>query len=98
MAPHTLSKGWKSIADSMGLVGTQGRRPTFHDLRHTFATYAISEGIDVKTVSSILGHSSAAMTLNIYASADPSSKRAAVETIDSVMGRRLTKKELERYA
>ena len=98
MAPHTLSKGWKSIADSMGLVGTQGRRPTFHDLRHTFATYAISEGIDVKTVRSILGHSSAAMTLNIYASADPSSKRAAVETIDSVMGRRLTKKELERYA
>ena len=97
MAPHTLSKGWKSIADSMGLVGTQGRRPTFHDLRHTFATYAISEGIDVKTVSSILGHSSAAMTLNIYASADPSSKRAAVETIDSVMGRRLSRKELERY-
>ena len=59
----------------MGLVGTQGRRPTFHDLRHTFATYAISECMDVKTVSSILGHTSAAMTLNIYASADPSLKR-----------------------
>ena len=35
---------------------------------------------------------------NIYASADPSSKRAAVETINSVMGRRLTKKGLEQYA
>jgi hypothetical protein len=72
----------------MGLVGTQGRVPTFHDLRHTFATYAIAEGVDVKTVSSILGHSNAAMTLNIYASADPESKRAAAETIDEVMGKR----------
>lgn len=52
----------------------------------------------MKTVSSILGHSSASMTLNIYASADPASKRAAVATIDDVMGRKLTKKELESFA
>ena len=30
----------------MGLVGTQGRVPTFHDPRHTFATYSIAETID----------------------------------------------------
>jgi len=70
------------------LVGTQGRVPTFHDLRHTFATAAIAEGVDVKTVSSILGHTNAAMTLNVYASADPAAKRAAAETIGEVMGRR----------
>ena len=51
MKPHGLWRPWKALADSMGLVGTQGRRPTFHDLRHTFATFAIAEGIDVKTVS-----------------------------------------------
>ena len=89
MSPTRLSKEWKMLAESLGLVGTQGRRPTFHDLRHTFATYAIAEGVDVKTVSSILGHSNAAMTLNIYASADPDSKRAAAATIDGVIGRRL---------
>ena len=93
MTPHGLWRPWKALADSMGLVGTQGRRPTFHDLRHTFATFAIAEGVDVKTVSSIMGHSNAAMTLNVYASADADAKRAAAETIDRVLGRRLTAEE-----
>jgi integrase len=35
MKPHGLWRPWKALADSMGLVGTQGRRPTFHDLRNT---------------------------------------------------------------
>ena len=30
--------------------------PRFHDLRHTFATTALQNGVDVKTVSSMLGH------------------------------------------
>ena len=82
----------------MGLVGTQGRRPTFHDLRHTSATFSITEGIDVKTVSSILGHANAAMTLNIYASTDTNAKQAAAATIDEVMGRRLAPQELRSFA
>lgn len=98
MKPHGLWRPWKALADSMGLVGTQGRRPTFHDLRHTFATFAIAEGIDVKTVSSIMGHANAAMTLNIYASADADAKRAAAMTIDEVMGRRLAPQEIRSFA
>ena len=39
----------------------------FHDLRHTFATLALQNGVDVKTVSSILGHFSAGFTLDTYA-------------------------------
>ena len=38
----------------------------FHDLRHTFATLALQNGIDVKTVSSMLGHSDAGFTLATY--------------------------------
>ena len=38
----------------------------FHSLRHTFATRAIEMGIDVKTVSEILGHNSPMITLNKY--------------------------------
>lgn len=79
MNPHSLWRDWKAIAKSLGLVGTEGKVPVFHDLRHTFATAAIASGADVKSVSSILGHANAAMTLNIYASADAEAKRRAME-------------------
>lgn len=38
----------------------------YHSLRHTFATRAIECGVDVKTLSEILGHKSATVTLNRY--------------------------------
>ena len=79
MAPHSLCRDWKAIAKSLGLVGCEGKPPTLHDLRHTFATVAISTGSDVKSVSSILGHTNAAMTLNVYACADVEAKRRAME-------------------
>ena len=41
----------------------------FHDLRHTFATLALQNGVDVKTVSSMLGHYNAGFTLTTYAHA-----------------------------
>ena len=39
----------------------------FHSLRHTFATRAIECGVDVKTLSEILGHKNPTITLNRYA-------------------------------
>ena len=39
----------------------------FHDLRRTFATLALQNGVDPKTVSGMLGHYSAEFTLNVYA-------------------------------
>ena len=38
----------------------------FHDLRHTFATMALSSGVDVKPLFSMLGHFSAEVTLDAY--------------------------------
>ena len=80
-----ITKGWREIAALTKVIGTEGRPPTFHDLRHTYATCAIAANVDVKTVSSILGHANAAMTLNIYASADPDAKRRAAGTVDKAM-------------
>ena len=85
MRPHYLWSEWKAIAKSLGLVGTEGKAPTFHDLRHTFATAAIKSGADVKSVASILGHANAAMTLNTYASSDADAKRTAMARVSAMI-------------
>lgn len=85
MQPHYLSTRWRIAADALELIGTEGNRPTFHDLRHTFATAAIRHGVDVKTVASMMGHVNAAMTMNTYASADPDAKKRGAEAVAKAM-------------
>ena len=48
---------------------------SFHSLRHTFATRALENHMDIKTISEVLGHANAAMTLNIYSHSLPDHKR-----------------------
>lgn len=79
--PIVLGRKWTSLCEVEGFLGILGKRPTFHDLRHTYATVAIASGVDVKTVSSILGHSSAAMTLDVYAVADPMAKKLSADIL-----------------
>lgn len=42
------------------------RKPTLHDLRHTYASELIRNGVDMKTVSVVLGHADISTTMNIY--------------------------------
>ena len=57
----------------------------FHDLRHTFATLALQNGVDVKTVSGMLGHFSAGFTLDTYAHITSAAQRQAAQTMESVL-------------
>lgn len=57
----------------------------YHDLRHTFATMAISSGVDVKTLSSMLGHFSAGFTLDAYTHITNDMQRGAAEKIGGFM-------------
>jgi integrase len=45
-------------------AGVQYRK--FHAIRHTFATRALELGVDIKTLSEILGHANVSITLNTY--------------------------------
>lgn len=83
--PIALSNEWRSFAKSMQINGTQGERLNFHGLRHTFATLAIASGIDVKTVSALLGHANASMTLNVYADALDNSKLEGMKMLDEII-------------
>jgi len=61
----------------------------FHDLRHTFASQLVMNGIDITTVSKLLGHSSLTMTLR-YSHLAPSHLKVAVEVLASKMSDQLT--------
>ena len=86
--PSLLGRGFSTIARSLDLRGTTGKVVCLHDLRHTFATYLVARGVDIKTVASLMGHADAAMTLNIYASADPKARQQAAQIVAEAMAER----------
>ena len=57
----------------------------FHDLRHTFATLSLQNGVDVKTLSNTLGHYSAGFTLDTYTHTTQKMRREAADTIGNVI-------------
>ena len=59
--PRTMQNRFKSILKTCGI-----RNVNFHLLRHTYATMCIENGFDPKTLSELLGHADASITLNRY--------------------------------
>ncbi len=84
-----MSPGWvynrmKTLLRRAGLLSIR-----FHDLRHTFATTALGNGMDVKTLSAMLGHVSAATTLDNYShTTDAMQAAAAANMGDRESGQR----------
>jgi len=68
----------------------------FYDLRHTAATLLLAEGENVKVVAERLGHSSAKMTLDVYAHALPTLQRPATAKIESIFSNGRLKRRLKR--
>ena len=68
------------------LERAQCKQIRFHDLRHTFATMALENGMDIKTLSAMLGHVSAATTLDIYTHITGDMLSEAAAKIDRGLG------------
>lgn len=64
-------------------LGTASR---FHDLRHTCATLLLKQGVHVKFVQELLGHSDVALTLNVYSHILPDMGDAAAGAMDDALG------------
>lgn len=71
--------------DDDGKPTTDWPRPTLHDLRHTAASLAISAGANVKAVQTMLGHKSAALTLDTYADLFPDDLEAVADAFDAAV-------------
>ena len=86
-----------SVYDRLQLILEHAncKQVRFHDLRHTFATLALQNGMDVKTLSAMLGHVSAATTLDIYTHITGDMQRAAAASIDRSIGKAEPREEAE---
>ena len=62
--PIMPNSGYTRMKKLLAEAGLPDMR--FHDLRHTFATHALTSGVDAKTLSGILGHTKTSFTLDTY--------------------------------
>lgn len=69
------------------------RQVRFHDIRHTFCAEALSQGMDVKMLSEIIGHTMVATTLDTYVYITDTMRQDAADNIDRGIGKHEPKKE-----
>jgi integrase len=78
--PHIFAKDVKSA-----LTALKAPIVTFHDLRHTHATWLLESGVDLKTVSQRLGHSSITVTADVYSHVTRRMQKDAVNKLEKMM-------------
>ena len=74
--PRTMQDTFKRLIKAAGIEDAN-----FHCLRHTFATRALESGVEIKTLSEILGHADVSTTFNKYAHSLPEQKRKAMDAV-----------------
>lgn len=77
--PRTFKDYYDEILEASGLG-----HYTFHALRHTFATRAMEQGMDAKTLSTLLGHYSVAFTLDTYTHVLDSQKHEEMKLMEDL--------------
>ena len=80
ISPDSVNNMLKRVLARAGIPKVR-----FHDLRHTFATIALQNGVDIKTVSGMLGHFSAGFTLDTYAHVTTAAQKEAADTMGNVL-------------
>ena len=81
--PRTYQYAFKNYLSSCNI-----RQINYHALRHTFATRCIESGMDIKSLSEILGHASVNITLNTYVHSSIEHKRSQLQTMEIYCGQK----------
>lgn len=81
MSLQAFTNSFQKLADDYNLKDIYGKRITPHGLRHNFATVGIRSGMDIASLSLMLGHASRAMTLDTYGDANPDALKTASEKL-----------------
>ena len=90
MTPGAVRRRLQIILERAGC-----KKIRFHDLRHTFATLSLENGMDVKTLSAMLGHVSAATTLDIYTHVTGDMQSEAAAKIDRGLGNEVQEESVQ---
>jgi integrase len=80
LKPHTVSRAWRRAVVALKLPAV-----TFHALRHIHASMLIRAGVDILTISRRLGHSKAAITLDVYGHLIGGADEAAATAIEGML-------------
>ena len=81
MEPRTLQYRFQGFLKSLGIPARN-----YHTIRHSFATRCIEGGMDVKSLSEILGHANIQTTLKMYVHPSMAAKRSALEAASTLSG------------
>ncbi len=80
MSPRTFEYRYHKILKELHLPNLN-----YHALRHTFATRCIEYGVDVKSLSEILGHANVSITLNTYVHSSMDMKRTQLDKLPTLL-------------
>lgn len=80
ISPRNLNRQFQTLIKKLKLPEIN-----FHALRHTCATMLIEDGVDLKTIADLLGHSNASMLLNIYSHVTSKMKDRAARAFDDLL-------------
>lgn len=78
--PHKVTDGFRALARTAKVANA-----SFHTLRHTCATKLLEQGVHPKVVQEMLGHSTIAITMDLYSHVTPSLQAEAAEKLDAVL-------------